>query len=118
MTGERIERWPGSAAGRVDATAYRDLVFAVATAHSDSPSIREQTAMALSKLDERLAAAGADKTRILSATVYITDMAQKAEMDAVWVAWMGECPGPQRACVAVGLHGDDLVEITAVAARG
>ena len=112
-----ITRWPGPYPGRSAAVGYADFVFTVATADVKSASLAEQTASALRVLDRRLAAAGSDKTRLLSATVYITDMARKAEMNEAWLAWIDPRHAPQRACVGVALEGDDLVEVVAVAIR-
>lgn len=113
-----IERFAGGARGRTRASAWRELVFTVATAEEMGDSIAEQTRVTLEKLDQSLADAGSGRDRILSATVYITDIACKAEMDAVWCEWIGgEENWPQRACVQTGLAPGTLVEITLVAAR-
>ena len=111
-----IERWPGDAMGRSRATAWRDLVFTVATA--PGASVAEQTRASLAQISTNLAEAGADHTRLLSATVYLTDIADKAEMDAEWCGWIGEAGNwPQRACVQADLAPGTLVEITVIAAR-
>ena len=58
------------------------------------------------------------RTRLLSATVYLTDIANKAQMDAEWCEWIGGSANwPQRACVQAELAPGTLVEITVVAAR-
>jgi enamine deaminase RidA (YjgF/YER057c/UK114 family) len=93
------------------------LVFTVATAREKTASMREQTTSALAMLDGHLAEAGTDKSKLLSATVYITDMARKPEMNEAWMAWVDPANPPQRACIGVALDGDDLIEIVAVAAR-
>ena len=111
-----IERFAGSARGRNRAVAWDRLVFTVATAPSKA-GIAVQTRETLARIDRNLADAGSDKTRLLSATVYITDMASKEAMDAEWNAWIGPDNWPQRACVQVGLAADTLVEITVVAVR-
>ena len=112
-----IERWPGDAGGRSRATAWRDLVFTVATA--PGASVAEQTRASLARISKNLAEAGADNTRLLSATVYLTDIAHKAEMDAEWCEWIGGPESwPQRACVQAVLAPGTLVEITVIAARG
>ena len=111
-----IERWRGDARGRSRTSAWRDLVFTVATAPGDS--VAEQTRASLARVSANLAEAGADHTRLLSATVYLTDIARKAEMDAEWCAWIGEAASwPQRACVQADLAPGTLVEITVIAAR-
>lgn len=112
-----IVRLPATAPGRRPAVAYRDLVCAVAVSQVETPSMREQTASALQRIDERLRAMGSGKARILQATVYIADMARKAEMDAVWVGWAEKGSEPQRACVGVALEGWHLVEIVVWAVR-
>ncbi|MDH3919559.1 MAG: Rid family hydrolase, partial [Rhodospirillales bacterium] len=61
--------------------------------------------------------AGSDKSRLLQATVYLRDMSMKADMDAVWCAWVGDEENwPERACVGADLAGEDLVEIVVTAA--
>ena len=93
-----ITRTPGSATGRSPAVRHDEIVYAVATAASDSASVAEQTRLALAALDRNLDAVGSDKTRLLQATVYLRDMAAKAEMDAVWCDWIGGAETwPQRA---------------------
>ena len=111
-----IERFPGSAQGRCRAVASNGLVFAVAVATDMSAPMARQTEQTLAALDKNLADAGSDKMKLLSATVYITDMSEKAEIDAVWNAWIGpEKNWPQRACVQAALAGGADVEITVVA---
>jgi enamine deaminase RidA (YjgF/YER057c/UK114 family) len=117
MPTDIIERFAGGAAGRSRASAWRDLVFTVATAHG--ASLAEQTRATLAAIDRNLADAGSDRTRLLSATVYLSDIAGKAEMDALWCEWIGPPANwPQRACVQAALAPGTLVEITVIAARG
>lgn len=111
-----IQRWAGSAAGRSRIVKHAGVVYTVATARDKAPSVGQQTADALAVIDRHLAEAGTDKSRLLSATVYITDMAHKPEMDTAWRAWVDPNGAPQRACVAVALEGHDLVEIVVTAA--
>ncbi len=111
-----IQRWPGSATGRSRIVKHAGTVYTVATARDKAASVGKQTADALAVIDANLAEAGTDKTKLLSATVYITDMAHKPEMDAVWRAWVAPDGWPQRACIAVALEGRDLVEIVVTAA--
>lgn len=113
-----IQRFPGDAPGRSRAVGFENLVFTVATAPGSSTSVQEQTRQVLARIEQNLEDAGSDKTRLLSATVYLTDIAKKAEMDRVWNEWMGPEHCPQRACVQVGLAPNTLVEITVIAARG
>ena len=111
-----IERLTGGARGRSRATIHGCHVYTVATAPDSSQDMSGQTAQTLAELDRNLADAGTDKTRILSATVYVVDITKKDEMDAVWCDWIGPAENwPQRACVCTGLAGNTLVEITLVA---
>ncbi len=112
-----IERFAGKIPTRSRAVAYDGLVYTVATAANKSPSLYEQTREALAAIDTNLADAGSDKSRILRATVYITDMAQKTEMNRAWDEWVDRSNTPQRACIGVALEGNDLVEILVIAAQ-
>ena len=76
-----------------------------------SAGMREQTAEVLSKIDAILSDAGADKTTIINAVVYVSDMNRKDEMNEAWMAWMGTHKPPARACVGVTLTPGTLVEI-------
>ena len=96
---------------------FDQLAFAVATAAGPTTSVREQTRQVLARIEQSLQDAGSDKTRLLSATVYLTDIRHKAEMDEIWNEWIGPENWPQRACVQVVLAPDTLVEITVIAAR-
>jgi enamine deaminase RidA (YjgF/YER057c/UK114 family) len=100
-----IQRLPGSAPGRSRAVIHDGLVFTVATARAKSASLRAQTSDALAVLDRALADAGTDKSKLLSATVYITDMARKQEMNSAWLEWVDPDNAPQRACIGVALDG-------------
>lgn len=110
-----IEHLPGQARGRCRAVAHGGLVWSVATAQGTT--VAEQTAASLNILDANLADAGTDKTRIVEAVVYLTDMAAKADMDAVWCDWIPDGAWPCRACVGADLAPGDLVEIKVTAVR-
>jgi len=79
--------------------------------------IQEQTQTMLDKVDDLLEQAGSDRQHILSATIYIKDMQDFAQMNAVWDAWVIEGYSPARACVQASLARPELlVEISVVAA--
>jgi enamine deaminase RidA (YjgF/YER057c/UK114 family) len=81
-------------------------------------SVREQTAEILATIDRLLAEAGSDKTRILTATIYLADIATFAEMNAVWDAWVPAGHAPARATVEAKLAAPAYtVEIACIAAR-
>jgi enamine deaminase RidA (YjgF/YER057c/UK114 family) len=114
-----ITRFEGLTPTRSRAVAYDGLVFTVAvTPDPDpAPSIYEQTKQALGRIDESLALCGTDKSRILSAIVYIQDMSRKAELNKAWDEWVDRANPPMRACLGVTLEPPHLVEIVVTAAR-
>jgi enamine deaminase RidA (YjgF/YER057c/UK114 family) len=81
-------------------------------------SVTEQTREILATIDGHLASAGTDKSKLLSAQIWITDMAQFAEMNSVWDAWVSPSNTPARACVEAKLASPDYkVEIMVTAAK-
>ena len=80
--------------------------------------IKEQTQTMLDKVDALLLEANSDREHILSATVYIKDMKDFAEMNAVWDAWVPEGHAPARACVEASMARPELlVEVSVIAAQ-
>jgi enamine deaminase RidA (YjgF/YER057c/UK114 family) len=102
------------------AVVHGDTVY-LAGIVADAPkgkSTAEQTKNILSQIDSFLARAGSDKSKLLSANIWITDMANFAEMNAVWDAWLSPGTAPARATVEAKLASPDYkVEIMVVAAR-
>ena len=102
------------------AVIHGDTVY-LAGIVADSPkgkSVAEQTKNILSQIDGFLALAGTDKTKLLSANIWITDMANFAEMNSVWDSWGSPGNTPARATVEAKLASPDYkVEIMVVAAR-
>ena len=81
-------------------------------------SVTKQTQEILSIIDGHLAKAGTDKSKLLSANIYITDMKNFAEMNAAWDAWVSPGNTPARATVEAKLAGPQYhVEIMVVAAK-
>jgi len=80
-------------------------------------SVTDQTKEILATIERLLAEAGSDKTRILSATIYLVDMATFGEMNAVWEAWIPAGQAPARATVEATLAAPAYtVEIACIAA--
>src|SRR6186997_75216 len=105
-----IERFPGLTPTRSRAVSHEDLVFTVAVAPDPvTPSMYEQSVKALARIDESLAQCGSDKTKILSAIVYIADMKLKGEMNRAWVEWVDRKNPPMRACLGVELEPPHIV---------
>jgi len=111
-----ITRLPGAYATRCRAVVHNGIVSMFAISTEKSSSLYEQTKSALAQVDATLAEAGTGKDRILTAMVFITDMAQKDEMNRAWDEWADRANPPMRACVAAGLTGDSLIEIVLTAA--
>ncbi|ACG78782.1 translation initiation inhibitor, yjgF family [Phenylobacterium zucineum HLK1] len=103
--------------GRV--VIHNGLAFLGGQAADDrSGDIRSQTAQALAKADKALAEAGSDRTRILSAQIWLKDIARDfAGMNEVWDGWMSPEHAPARATAQCEMAAPNvLVEITMVAA--
>ena len=80
--------------------------------------VEAQTRQVLAQIDALLADAGSDKTKILSATIYLVDMAPFAEMNKAWDGWVAPGHTPARATVEAKLAAPAyLVEIAAIAAK-
>jgi enamine deaminase RidA (YjgF/YER057c/UK114 family) len=87
---------------------------------ADDPSadVAGQTKQILDKIDKLLAAAGSDKSKAVSATVWLTDMRFFADMNKVYDAWIDKQNPPARACVGAPLAAPPyLVEIMLVAVK-
>jgi len=81
-------------------------------------SVTEQTKEILSIIDGLLAEAGTDKSKILMANIWLTDMSTFQEMNAVWDAWVSPGNTPARATVEAKLAAPAFkVEIAVIAAK-
>jgi enamine deaminase RidA (YjgF/YER057c/UK114 family) len=113
-----IKRFRGLSPTRSRAVVHDDLVFTVAVAPDPvTPSMYEQSVKALMRIDESLKLCGTDKSRILSAIVYITDMSRKNEMNRAWDEWVDPANPPMRACIGVELETPHIVEIVVTAVK-
>ena len=82
-----------------------------------SLDITGQVKQALAEIDALLKRGGSDKTKILSAVIWLSDIADCAAMNAVWDAWVAPGQTPARATVQARLNDPDMkVEIMVVAA--
>ncbi|MDX3929827.1 MAG: RidA family protein [Shinella sp.] len=96
---------------------HNGMVFVGGTTCDDeSLDMAGQTREILAKVDGYLAEAGSDRTKLLSATIFVTDLGLKPQMDAVWKEWLAPEHLPVRATVGVAdLGGDTLIEIVVTA---
>lgn len=87
-------------------------------ADNTDESAGPQTESMLAKVEQLLEQAGSDKEHMLSATIYLRDMKDFAEMNSVWDAWVPTGTAPARACVEARMARPDLlVEISVIAAQ-
>jgi enamine deaminase RidA (YjgF/YER057c/UK114 family) len=103
------------------AVVHGGLVFLAGQVALDAPgaSVGEQTRNILERIDMLLNRVGADRTTILSATIWLTDMSTFADMNAVWDVWVPEGHAPARATVEAKLASPEFaVEIAVIAASG
>ncbi|MGA2550611.1 MAG: RidA family protein [Burkholderiaceae bacterium] len=105
---------------RLSETAIHNGVVYLAgqIAENEAPTVYEQTREVLGHVDRLLAEADSDKTLILSAMVFIKDMAQFNEMNRAWDEWVMPGHTPPRATVEARLARETiLVEIKIIAAQ-
>jgi enamine deaminase RidA (YjgF/YER057c/UK114 family) len=102
-----------------EAVVHDDRVYLSGMIPEDtSLDIAGQVSQALAEIDALLARAGTDKTKILSAVIWLKDIGDFAAMNAVWDAWVVPGRTPARATVQARLNDPDMkVEIMVVAAR-
>ena len=80
--------------------------------------IKGQTQEVLADIDRLLGKCGSNKSRILAATIWVTDIRNRAPMNDVWTVWVDPQNMPARACVEAKLADPRaLVEIMVVAAK-
>jgi len=102
------------------AVVSNGIVFVAGqVAQNPGKTVGEQTKQITAQLDELLAAAGSHKTRLLSASIWLTDISTFAEMNAVWDSWVPADMGPARATVEAKLAAPQYrVEIAVTASVG
>jgi enamine deaminase RidA (YjgF/YER057c/UK114 family) len=89
------------------------------TSNDRAPDVKVQTQQVLAKIDGYLAQAGIDKTRLVSAQVWLADIGRDfAGMNEVWDAWVAPGCAPTRATVESKLAAADLLVEIAVIALG
>lgn len=100
------------------AVVHNGIVYLAGQVGKPGASVTEQTKEVLAQIDRLLAECGSDKTRILTAQIWMADMAQFAEMNAVWDSWVPAGHTPARATGESALATPDYkVEIIVVAAQ-
>ncbi|MBP6344479.1 RidA family protein [Neisseriaceae bacterium CLB008] len=102
-----------------EAVVVNGLIFlAGQVPTNEDADAQAQTENILAQVDALLASLGSDKSKIVDATIYITDLADYAAMNLAWDAWVPTGHAPARACVEARLANPNWkVEIKLVAAQ-
>lgn len=97
---------------------HGETIYLAGQVGTAGASVAQQTKDCLEKVETLLQEAGSDKTRILQAVIWLSDMKHFQEMNAVWDAWVPEGHSPARACGEAKLAREDLqVEFIVTAAK-
>ncbi|MDX3929585.1 MAG: RidA family protein [Shinella sp.] len=100
------------------AVVHNGIVYLAGQVGEAGHDVATQTRQALAEVDRLLALAGSDKTRILSAQIWLADIADFSKMNAVWDAWVAPGHAPARATGESKLAAPEyLVEVIVVAAQ-
>ena len=109
----RIETGPRMS----QAVIHRGIVYLAGQVGHPGDGVQAQTVTCLAEVDRLLALAGTDKTRILSAQVWLADAGSVAEMNRAWEKWASPGNTPARATGESRLVAPEyLVEVIVVAA--
>jgi len=115
VTVRRIEPGPRMS----QAVVHGGVVYLAGQVGAPGAGVAEQTRAVLAQVDRLLAEAGTDKSRILAATIWLADIADFAEMNGVWDAWVDPANPPARATGESRLAAPEFkVEIIVTAACG
>lgn len=101
------------------AVVHGGVIYTAGQVAMNAPgaSVADQTRAILEEIDSLLADAGSDKSKLLSATIWLTSMDDFAEMNEIWDAWVQPGDTPARACVEARLAAPQFtVEIAVIAA--
>jgi enamine deaminase RidA (YjgF/YER057c/UK114 family) len=113
---ERLQAGPRMS----QAVIHAGVVYLAGQVASDAPGapVPEQTRNILQRIDTLLAAAGTDKSKMLSVRVWLTDLRRFEEMNDVWLGWVSPGNTPTRVVVEAKLAAPEYtVEIGVIAAR-
>ncbi len=114
MTITRIDAGPRMS----QAVVHGDTVYLAGQVGAPGDSVTAQTKAIVAQIEDLLARTGSDKSKLLSATIWLADMADFGEMNAVWDAWIAGQDAPARATGEAKLATPDYkVEIIITAAR-
>lgn len=114
MTITRIDQGPRMS----EAVIHGDTIYLAGQVGEPGDDVAAQTRTALAEIEALLAKAGSSKDHLLSATIWLADIADFEAMNAVWDAWIAGHPAPARATGESRLASPDYkVEIIMIAAK-
>ncbi|MDR7061103.1 MULTISPECIES: RidA family protein [unclassified Sphingopyxis] len=114
MSIERLHSGPRMS----QAVIHGGIVYLAGQVGAPGEDATAQTRAILASIDELLAEAGTDRSHLLTAMIWLADMADFAAMNVVWEEWLGGANAPTRATGEVRLATPDYrVEIIVTAAR-
>ncbi|MBL4917322.1 RidA family protein [Szabonella alba] len=100
-----------------EAVIHNGTAYLAGQVGNPGSSVADQTRECLAEVDRILAECGSDKTRILKAQIWMADMADFADMNAVWDAWVPQGATPARATGEAKLATPEYkVEVLVIAA--
>ena len=103
--------------GMMSAVVSHGGVLFLAGVTGEGATIAAQTASILAKVDALLAEHGSSKHRLLSATLFITDLSLRPDANKIWTDWLPEGDEPARtSCAASSLMPGEFIEIVFTAA--
>jgi enamine deaminase RidA (YjgF/YER057c/UK114 family) len=101
------------------AVIHGNTIYVAGQVALEAPStpVANQTSDILKRIDRLLAEGGSNKSKLLSATIWLATMDDFNEMNGVWDAWLSTGDAPARACVEARLAAPQFtVEIAVIAA--
>jgi len=100
------------------AVIHGDTIYLAGQVGAPGETVTAQTKACLEKVEKLLAETGSSTSHMLQAEIWLADMADFAEMNAVWDAWVPEGQAPTRACGEAKLATPEfLVEVIVTAAK-
>ena len=96
---------------------HNDIVYLCGQVGMPDTPLQNQAKEMLSRVDQLLEEAGTDKSRMLSATVYLSDIRYFTDFNEIWDEWVAPGTAPARACVEARMaHPGLFCEVSVVVA--
>lgn len=100
------------------AVVHGDTIYLAGQVNNTAKDANGQARAILEQIDHLLASCGSSKERIVSTTIYLSDIASFADLNAAWDAWVPKGAAPARATVEAKLASPEyLVEISVIAVK-